>query len=701
MVHSPSFENERITSGCCIVGDGMRSVSILFAACCLTLSGSGWAADTTSPDIILITLDTVRADALGSYGAPTRTPNLDRLAASGRRYEEAISPAPLTLPAHASLITGLLPISTGVRENGVSALPPGVPTLATELRSRGYATGAFVSSRVLDHRFGLARGFDRYDDDILAEQMGEDGYAERNAQQVTDAALSWLGNRPSAKPLFLWVHYFDAHAPYEPPIASGPSDLHRYRAEIEFVDSQLGRLLTAVGTRSRERVVAAVGDHGESLGEHGERTHGVFLYRSTLRVPLIVSGVNIEPGQTVFFPVSTVGVAATLMQAAGQSKVPAFGGPLAVQASGLSTTALYSETFLPRSAYGWASLDSIRSGRWHAVFAPRPELYDVTTDAAEKKNIIEVNRREFFRLKKLRDELTQRVPRVKPSAAAVDAELSAALRSLGYAQGSSPVSGPAIDPKDGIVWLGELEQARELAAGGRSDAALKTLEKLVTSNPTNIVFLTELASQQLRAREPDKAITTYRRAASLNPRVEFLHLNLADALRISGQLAAARAEYRIALEIDPTYAAAAIRLAEMDLAAGDRKGARSTLLRAVEAGMKSASVLTRLARVELDLGLLSEADKHASDATSLAAGWAAGWVVRGMIAERRGQSVNAIAHYERALRINPSSSEATLALGKLLLGTGKQLRGRELLQRTIAINPQSSEAAAARKLLGQ
>ena len=204
-------------------------------------------ASGAAPSLVLITLDTTRADAVGSYGGGARTPVLDGLAATGTRWERAVAPAPLTLPSHATLLTGLDPPQHGVRSSGGEVLPPAVPTLADELASRGYATAAFVGSRVLDRRFGLDRGFEVYDDVMLAERVGEYGYPERSADVVTDAALAWLEGQSDDRPIFLWVHYYDPHAPYRPPAEfEGVSVAENYLGEVAFVDGEIGRLLEAV-----------------------------------------------------------------------------------------------------------------------------------------------------------------------------------------------------------------------------------------------------------------------------------------------------------------------------------------------------------------------------------------------------------------------------------------------------------------------
>ena len=297
-------------------------------------------------NLVLLTLDTTRADRLGSYGhRGARTPVLDRLAARGVRYANAWAPTPLTLPSHATLLTGLLPPEHGLRDNGIAVLPAKLPTLATVLAARGYATGAFVSSRVLDARFGLGRGFAVYDDRMAAERVGEYGYPERSAAAVTNAAVKWLAGLGGARPFFLWVHYYDPHAPYEP--LPEFAHMNPYDAELAAVDREIGRLLAALPGGDRGHVVAAVGDHGESLGEHGERTHGLFLYRSALEVPLIVAVPGASGASAVERPVATQDLAGHLLDLLG---VETGSLPPALRSRLGQRETIYGETWIDRKS---------------------------------------------------------------------------------------------------------------------------------------------------------------------------------------------------------------------------------------------------------------------------------------------------------------------------------------------------------------
>lgn len=625
----------------------------------------------TRPSLVLVTLDTTRSDHIGCYGAASaRTPVIDGLAAKGTRYARAITASPLTLPAHSALLTGLDPPEHGLRDNGVGILPADVPTLAEALSADGYSTAAFVASRVLDRRFGLARGFDRYDDRMTAEHVGEYGYPERDAAKVTSAAMAWLADaaaRAPGRPYFLWVHYYDAHAPYEPPAPyRGETPEASYAGEIRYVDAELGRLLAALPGGGPERVVALVGDHGEALGEHGETAHGVFLYRAVLEVPLILQGPGVPAGKVVDRVVPTRSLASTLLRLVGlRDAAGRFGTALPGLSTGDTAHApapVYSETLMTATAYGWSALQALTDERWRLIRAPRPELYDFVADPGERANLI-AERPEIARrlAQALADREKVMRPRTAPSAPP-DPDIAASLRSLGYLSGSSAAPDRlvvgGIDPKDGMAMLTEFEQAKQAMDAGRIPAALRSLHGLVARNPGNVPFLSRLAQAQLAAGQPDAAIATYRRALERNPASDFLHLNLAEALGELGRPQDARLEYEAALQLNPRSASAAMGLAEIAMKTGGGGEERRILLRSVEAGSDSAAVLTRLAQLDEAAGDLASADAGLQRAADLASGWALPWLVWGDLAERQGRTSEALERYRRAADLAPGSPEA-------------------------------------------
>ncbi len=681
-----------------ILSGSMRRSAVLLL---LVLSSrvAAVAQSPAPPSIVLITLDTTRADRVGSRedGAPL-TPNLDRLARSGTRWSNALTSSPLTLPAHCSLMTGLDPPAHGVRDNGVASLPADVPTIASALSRLGYATGGFVASRVLDRRFGLARGFDLYDDAMVAERVGEQGYPERDAAAVTGAALTWASKLPAARPYFLWVHYYDPHAPYEPPGRwSGASAARRYAAEIAYVDREIGRLLAGL-PRGGRRIVAAVGDHGEMLGEHGEKEHGVFLYRAALEVPLILSGPGVARGRVVADPAATRAVAATLLDLAGlSSEASSFGAPLpgTIRDSPAAGGAVYSETDMPASAYGWSPLAAATDSRYRLIVAPRPELYDLQEDPAESRNLWGT-RPEVVR--RLRSVVADAGAAARKGAPAPDAaELAASLRQLGYLSGSSGRAG-TIDPKDGIRMLDEFEEAKALMRDGKAREAVVRLEGLVKRSPGNVPFLVRLAQAQSAAGEIGEAVRTMGEALELNPGLDFLHVELAKLLVIAGRLDEANASYRAALALNPRFSAAWLGLAELAARGGSGEELR-ILTEGEAAGTRSGLISARLAQIELPAGEIESAEGHARDATRRLPEFAGSWWILGEVAERRGRSGDAIQHFEKAAELGLADPRALLHLARALIAASRSGDARPYLERAAALGPGTPAGAEALRLL--
>ena len=707
------------------------------AALFSTLAGAAVAAPppraAAAPSLVLITLDTTRADHVGSYGAAgARTPALDALAARGTRYARAVTAVPLTLPAHATLLTGLIPPRHGLRDNGLGALPADVPTLAEVLGRRGYATAAFVASRVLDRRFGLGRGFQTYDDVMPAEQIGAQGYAERDGAAVTASALRWL-KAHSTRPFFIWVHYYDPHAPYLAPGSDpGAPDEARYRDEIAFMDQQVARLLAAL-PRPAQTLVAAVGDHGEMLGEHGEKDHGILLYRGSLEVPLILAGPGVAKGQVVEATVPTRALAATLLAKLGQARAAApFGAPLPEPAApappaadgGLGAQsrrdvspqgprdgihsrrvppeAVYSETFLPATAYDWSPLRALTEERWRFIEAPQPELYDARADPAEGRNLAAQNAGEVQRLRAALAGLEAAAPTRQAQPLKIDPGVMEALRSLGYLSGSSatvPVArSGTLDPKEGMSLLAAFERAKESLRMGRTAEAVAVLEDLVKRNPGNVPFLNRLSEAQMAMGRSDAATATLRHALQLNPSLDFLHLRLANLYFESGRLGEARDEYEATLALDPRNAQAWMGLGEVALRQGKPDDELKLLRQAVASGTESGSLLSRLAQIEVQKGLLPQAEKHVMEATRLMPEFGAAWWVAGEVAEKTARPGDAVTRYRLAIERGVGSPAALVRLGALLQKMGRGPEARPYLER--AARDSGPNGAEARRLLG-
>ncbi len=401
--------------------------------------------------VVIVTLDTTRADRLPAYGFESvSTPALDRLARDGVVFDEAMSVAPLTLTAHTSLFTGLYPPHHGVRDNADAPLVASQATLATTLHARGFQTGAFVGSQVLASDRGLARGFDVYDD---GGTSGGPAPRRRSAADVVDRALAWLRTTRDA-PVLLWVHLYDMHVPQavpEPYRSRYGGD--SYAGAIAFVDSQLARLFDGLGTRLHSSAIVVVGDHGESLGEHGEIEHGIFLYEGPLHVPLMIRAPGVAP-RRVFGLVSLVDIAPTVLDLVGAPVTSSDGvnlGPVLRDRAVSSPRVLYAESMYPRR-FGWSPLRAVREEHFKLIDAPRPELFDLDHDPFEQHDL---SLAQPDRVALMRAELaTFETPEDGPGAGDVRApspDVRQRLATLGYAMGAGPVDLTlARDPKDYI-----------------------------------------------------------------------------------------------------------------------------------------------------------------------------------------------------------------------------------------------------------
>lgn len=608
------------------------------------------------PDLLLITLDTTRADSLGAYGAKGAvTPHLDLLAKTGTRFENAFSPVPLTLPAHASLFTGLLPAEHELRDNGWGRLDGRHPLLAETLQRAGYKTAAFPASRVLDARFGLDRGFTFYDDAMAAERIGQFGYPERPAAEVVDAALAWLAQTPKDAPLFLWVHFYDPHAPYEPPREfSSRNERERYAGEVHYLDRELGRLLAA-WPAGREKIVAAVADHGEALGEHGEDGHGLLLYGSTLRVPLLIAGQGVPPAQVVQSPVGIVRLGATLLHLLGvKTQFPGKRLPLRedeIAREAKDPPAIFHETLFPGTAFGWSPLAAITRGKTKVIAAPRPELYALDRDPGELDNLLmktegpgidEAGRRAR---RELEAQLTRHPLNVEPPK--VDPEVAAELRSLGYLSGQSRSFGN-LDPKEGVLLLQEFEKAGELEAERQVPEARKILETLVAKSPQSIPFLSRLAGLESQMGDREQGLKTLDRAIRLSPQLDFLHFDRGNLLIQAGQVEEAKKAWRLTLDLNPRFSGAWLRLSELALRQGEPAEEERLLNEALKAGTTSAMVYTRLAEIAIRRGELDVADRHLAEATRLLPSWTAPWQMWADLARQQGKNELAAEREEKA-----------------------------------------------------
>jgi arylsulfatase A-like enzyme/predicted negative regulator of RcsB-dependent stress response len=572
--------------GACLAG--------LLAAACAAPPPPGALTPSLAPaaargaNLLLVTLDTTRPDHLGAYGAEfASTPNLDALATAGIRFTEAVTPVPVTLPAHASLLTGLEPPRHGLRWNGDRSRFPR-PALAERFRAAGYGTAAFVSAFVLDRRFGLDAGFELYDDRVQGGAQALSGWtAERGAKATVDAALAWIAAN-SRRPWFVWIHLYDPHAPYLPPAPFSERFVDRpYDGEIAAVDHEVGRLLATVDGPEARRPTAVVvtADHGEGLGEHLEATHSIFLYDSTVRIPLLVRPPQRSAPAVVDTPVSLVDLAPTLLGWFDLPALPEVDGLDLSRVAPAADRALYLETRQVEHEHGWAPLYALRRATDKWIEAPRREYYDLATDRAESKNLFheplppaaEPLARELAR--RLRDEppeIEAETPR--------DREAEAKLAALGYLSAAAPGEGGSTerpDPKDRIASHALLLAVNAAGQAGNFDEADRLLDDAEARGQRERSLRLARAKLELRRNAPAAAEPVLREllAERVDPEVD---LPLAQILILDRRLEEARALLdRIAAE-EPDYGALWIAEGDLLLQLGRPREALPMYRRAIE-----------------------------------------------------------------------------------------------------------------------
>ncbi len=527
------------------------------------------AAAAEKTNVILITLDTVRADRMGFLGSKRGlTPHLDALAKQSVVFEQAYSQAPLTPVSHATILTGTYPQFHQVHDFG-NKLGSTLPYLPDLLHARGYRTGAFVGSIILDPKNGFApgfeRGFDVYDAGFHRQKKGESRFQsiQRRADETLDRALPWL-EKNSQGPFFMFLHIWDAHDPYEPPApyktryASAP-----YDGEIAYLDAALGKLFALLRAKGlyENTVIVIMSDHGESLGDHGEKTHGVFLYDSTIHVPLVIRLPGAKfAGKRVKTRVSLVDVAPTILDATLDAVPTVMQGQSLLRimsAAGAQDRPSFAETEYPQGAFGWSALKALRTGTFLFIKAPEQELYDVSADPGEKKNLAGTNKATAARLSSQVEDFLKRSSTgasVK-DASALDPKDVEKLSSLGYVASSrsSVKSSSNIDPKSRIEIANQLHDANLAIEDSRLDVAIPLLLRVVAGDPQIYIAQYYLGMAYTRHLNFAAAIAPLHKAIELRPDAMLAHYEMALALYETGDLKTAAAHFEIIVQHSPNF----------------------------------------------------------------------------------------------------------------------------------------------------
>jgi arylsulfatase A-like enzyme/Flp pilus assembly protein TadD len=665
-----------------------------------------------APNVILITIDTVRADHIGCYGATeVRTPTLDALAHDGIVFERAISQVPLTWPSHAAILTGTYPFQNGVQDFTGQPLAPQFRSVAQAFKQQGYATGAVVSAFVLDRSWGLARGFDFYDDAFSAETFKQKdiGLVDRRADESVSHAIEWLSKRARRR-FFFWLHLYDPHSPYDPPEPFRTKYQGRlYDGEIAYADHELGRLISWLKRNQLYdgSLIVFLSDHGESLGEHGEKEHGFFVYNSTVRIPLIVKppvGSGFRPARMPR-PVETIAVAPTLLQSAGIKdaieKQFQSHGLLGSEAG--NDDAAYSETFYPFSSFGWSPLHALETGRYHYIDAPEPELYDVASDPEEKHNLAS---QQTATVAVLKDKLQARQRNnpfglAKSANSGLSPDALEKLRALGYVAYRSPVSAKALaaglpDPKSKLWEFNSILEAGDAFHAGNFEVGEALLAKVREKDPQTYVVPFMLGEAAVRQQNWAKAAAELKKCLDLNPTFDQAMTGLAKALFYQGDAAGAKSWVEKALTYNPQNYRAWYELGFIQ-----SQTDKATALSAYE---KAVSIQPNFALGRRELGMLqfqqqnyAEAAKHLAQAVELGIGDAKLFNFLGIAYSRIGREHKAIENYQRALKIDPGLAEAHLNLGYAYEGLHKAKLAQQEYQEACRLRTEFCQFTKGRK----
>jgi choline-sulfatase len=674
------------------------------------------AAATSAPNLLVVTIDTLRADRVGAYGFPlATTPAMDAIARQGVLFEDAIIHAPQTRPSHASLFTGRLPFEHGIRDNFSKPLDASMPTLASILKQRGYATGGFIAAYPVSRDSGLHRGFDVFDDPFAGASSvaTRRDRSERRGAEVVDRALEWLG--PSrGTPFFAWVHLFDPHAPYDPPRPFAQrfaKDL--YAGEVAYADSQVQRLLDWIARQKlgESTLVVVLSDHGEGLGDHGENEHGFFIYDTTMRIPLLLRWPGRLPaGLRVGGQFQGVDLLPTILELLGVPPTPTSGvsRASALRPGGkLPDNEAYVESLYASLHFGCAPLRGLRAEGWKYIDAPRAELYRVSEDPRETRNRMD-DRAPVAAAMKTRLLDRDRGP-VAPPLPAVDASALERLAALGYVGGTFFAGTPSgADPKDKIhefqtftrdVGRGiRLFEARDYEGAARALARLaasKTLPdgQVLERRSFNVDFF--LGKSLLELRRFAQAVAPLARAVALSPGAIPAYAYLSRAQAGAGRLRDALATVERGLERAPDNADLHQMKGRLLLAAGDPAGARASLERA--RGLDEQNVLVRvdLAALYRGQGRLEAALREADEAVRLAPDVAETQVARGLVQGALGREDAAAASFRAALKADPDDPDALFFLGTAELRSGRRQAAKPLLERLLRQDPRYPGAVEA------
>jgi arylsulfatase A-like enzyme/predicted Zn-dependent protease len=652
-------------------------------------------------NVIVITLDTTRADRLPCYGRrDLETPTIDAFAARGVRFENCYCQTPLTLPSHTTLMTGTLPLYHGIRDNGGFFVPEKLKTMAELFKDKGYETGAFIAAYVLDSKWGLNQGFDTYYDkfDMSKFKRISLGTVQRPANEVLDQALPWLDARKDKK-FFAWLHLYDPHTPYDPPPPYDKLYANRpYLGEIAFADSQLGRLWSWLGSNGllEKTFIVFAGDHGESLGEHGEQSHGFFIYQGAIHVPLIVvtpfpklQGVVSGQVATLADILPTVCEMAGLPRPAevqGKSLLPAFYGRKLRE-----TPLAYSETFYPRFHYGWSDLKAVQDGRYKLILAPVPELYDVVADPSEEKNLVYLEKKVYQRMNAEAEAYIARSSQnaYEMDTTKIDEETREKLAALGYVGSFTDNAKGKIlgNPKEKIVVFNELSRAREMGLDGKVDEGVRILQGIIATDPDVTDAYFAIGNIYFQAQRYKDAIQYFEQSLGRKPDDSFAAINIALAYEAMGSFEQAEKFLLAYIEkgfSDPQFY---FMLGNMNYIQKNYDRAIPYLEECLSSNAESGGSYSLLGAISIVKDDLARADEYLRKAFEINPRLNNLHYFMAELAEKRGRMEEAEAEYLKELDISPKHFKTMYNLSRLYRQTGDTAKEQEYLDECLKTDP--------------
>ena len=634
-------------------------------------------------NLVVITLDTTRADRLGAYGfGGVETPNIDGLATEGVLFEQSTATVPLTFPSHASIFTGLVPPRHGVRDNGGFFLEDAKVTLAERLRGAGWTTGAFVGAWVLESKWGLAQGFDEYSDrfELSRYEVVSLGTVQKPGDEVMDLALAWL-EKVRERKFFAWVHLYDPHTPYEPPEPFAS----RYRGqpylgEIAYADTVVGRLLSWLRERRlvERTLVVLTADHGESLGDHGESTHAYFIYDATTRVPLVVRTPWGLRGRREV-QTSSVDIVPTVLDLLGLPPPEGLDGHSLARAlfgPEEGDRPAYSETYFPRYHFGWQHLRGVRSGQYRYVDAPQPELYDLRRDPGETRNIYHSDRKRADELRRQIEAMTKGGGAGAPERRSLDPETLQRLAALGYVGNVIDVDPGVVlsDPKEKLPLFALMNDAKRLAQGDeRLEEAVGKMRQVIAADAKIMDAHLTLGNWLARLKRPDEAIAAFEKALALKPDDDIALGNLARLLRARGRTRDALEAlevFRAALRVNPKNPQSWYQLATLYLDLGRTEDARVSFLEALGANPRMGAAYNALGAIAFESGQARKAEELVRRGLDLEPRLRTARYNLARIREARGDAKGAEALYHGELATYPDHGRARFNLAQLRRARG-------------------------------